>query len=184
MREHKAWLMGQRGRLVDATGTRRRIQALLRLGWTLGEIAEACGRPSGRNWTHAVMSASNRVHIDTHRRIAAAYDAMSMTIPEGKYRSRNRATAEAKGYLPPLAWNRIDDPDEMPRGVTAHPPSPDDIDEVVVDRLLQLQQIPSTRAEKEEAMRRWIASGRSETSFCDAHGWRSGRYLARAKEAS
>lgn len=79
------------------------------------------------------------------------------------------ATAKAPSFPPGGA---------IPDGRTRR--DPDDIDPVIVDRLLLLQRVPdSTRAEKCEAMRRWLASGGTEKALCDAHGWGSSRYVAR-----
>jgi hypothetical protein len=52
----------------------------------------------------------------------------------------------------------------------------DAVDPVVVERLLAGEQVESTRAEKDAAMRRWKAMGRSEASLCKLHGWHEGRY--------
>ena len=78
--------------------------------------------------------------------------------------SRTKAHALRQGFAPPLAWTNIDDPDEQPNlgGVD------DQIDPVVVDRLLHLERVVSTRAEKVEAMRQWLAMGRSQRSLCAA----------------
>jgi hypothetical protein len=116
--EKKRWQLGYTGRLMDSTGTKRRIQALVALGWTLGEIAAACGKRSGNAWTCEVLR-SDRVHSSTEAIVRVVYDRMSMTRPEGPYRNRQRITAERKGYAPPLAWDEdtIDDPDELPNGI-------------------------------------------------------------------
>lgn len=55
--------------------------------------------------------------------------------------------------------------------------NPDRLDEVVVDRLVALRRVPASRAEKVEAMHRWLLMGRSEKSLCEAHGWRTSRYV-------
>jgi hypothetical protein len=112
MRHMKMWKMGQTGRLIDPTGTHRRIRALNWLGWTWQEIAAACGK-SSKEWVGELLK-SQRVHSDTATAVARAYGAMSMTAPEGPQRARVRSAAEKRGYAPPLAWHDIDDPDEQP----------------------------------------------------------------------
>lgn len=94
-------------------GVQRRIQALQRLGWTLGEIAERAGYADLENvWQ---MLGRESVTHDTHKRVAAAYDAMCMTIPPPRpQRQRVVNNAIRKGYFPPLAWNDIDNKDERP----------------------------------------------------------------------
>jgi asparagine synthetase A len=54
-----------------------------------------------------------------------------------------------------------------------------EIDENVVDQLLSLRTVPSNTAERVEALRRWLRRGGSEYEFCNAHGWRHGRYTIR-----
>jgi hypothetical protein len=112
MRAMKLWKMGKAGRLIDPTGTRRRIQALNRLGWTWQEIATGCGK-SSKEWVGEVLK-SERVHSTTVDSVARLYAERSMTIPDGKQRARVRNTAAARGYHPPLAWDDIDDPAEIP----------------------------------------------------------------------
>lgn len=123
--DHKRWLMGQTGRLVDATGTRRRIQALAALGWTYLEIAEVCGATT-RGWARETLD-QPRVHSATAARVFDAYEQMSMTVPTGKYRTRGRLSAQRKGWPPPLAWDDIDDPSETPAAWTYQPASRADL---------------------------------------------------------
>ncbi len=47
---------------------------------------------------------------------------------------------------------------------------------MIVDRLLAGEHLKSNRAEKEEAMRRWLANGGSEAELCRIHGWKTDRY--------
>lgn len=172
-REKKAWLLGLRGQLVPALGTHRRIRALVALGWTYGEIAAACGVTT-REWTGDVLR-SERVHIDTHERVADAYRAMSMTVPEGPLRNRQRLFAARKGWLPPLAY---DDPDTDPEppGEPASS-SPGSYDPAVVERILGGDwRMGATTAERREVLRRWLATGRPGNELGRLTGWRWDRY--------
>lgn len=94
--------------LVPCLGARRRIQALAVMGWPQKEIAARIGE------THKHLSQfiqRERITADKARRIAAVYDQLSMTQgPSQQCRER----AKAAGWLPPLAWDDIDDPDETP----------------------------------------------------------------------
>jgi hypothetical protein len=112
MRHMKMWKMGQTGRLIDPTGTHRRIRALNWLGWTWQEIAAACGK-SSKEWVGELLK-SQRVHSDTAATVERAYAAMSMTAPEGPQRARVRRAAEKRGCVPPMGWLDLDDPDEQP----------------------------------------------------------------------
>lgn len=96
-------------RTLDATGTRRRIQALLALGWPSLEIARRCGWTTGE----AVLETAQRsyVHSATAAAIASVYDDLCVTPgPSDQTRSRSAR----KGYHLPSVWLDIDDPDEQP----------------------------------------------------------------------
>lgn len=108
---------------IDATGTRRRIRALVAIGHSLKVIAEDAGL------SHDVPTRISRVdnphqwvHIDVADKIRATYDRLwDQTPPQNTPRQRDKATmsrnrATANGWLPPLAWDddQIDDPAYTP----------------------------------------------------------------------
>ena len=103
--------------IIDATGTLRRLQALIAIGWTQGQIAVACGRTT-RGWTGEILRGSNRVHARVAKDIEAAYDAMWQGPKSPNVRSVIRA--QRKSWPPPLAWDDgtgphgIDNPDATP----------------------------------------------------------------------
>jgi transcriptional regulator with XRE-family HTH domain len=165
-------------RTVSPVGTVRRIQALMALGWSMAAVADRIGMESRQLWW---TTRQKYVRLATASRIAEVYDELADTRPPTDTKSqrisvaKTLAHAKRQGYAPPIAWDdNIDDPD-------AEPYAGDDegIDDVVVERLLSGRRVPSTRAEKVEAMRRWLASGRSQKSLCEIHGWQSGRYVER-----
>lgn len=92
---------------VPALGVRRRIRALIAMGWTHEHmlahsgVRTACTLNQVGEWVTAL----------THRRIDAMYEALAMT-PGPSETSRKRAARH--GYPPPLAWDDIDDPLERP----------------------------------------------------------------------
>lgn len=111
---------------VPATGPRRRVQALNALGWSQEQIvarARDLGHPLTRAGIHSLMHrGDHRVRLRTHQAIAAAYASLSMTLPEpGRSVTWTRNLAERRGYLPPLAWDNIDDPNEQPTQPTSLP---------------------------------------------------------------
>lgn len=97
---------------IPAHGARRRIQALLALGWRHEDISAAGGFTPRRSPT-ILHQPGSWITRATHDAVAVAYDALSMT-PGPSARTRRRA--EQLGYAPPLAWDddAIDDPGATP----------------------------------------------------------------------
>lgn len=89
---------------LDATGTLRRIQALMALGWTARDIADHAGYSSHQSIHNLIGEAVRRDWVSpaTAARIAAVYDELSMT-PGPSVITRTRA--HAKGWPVPLAWD-------------------------------------------------------------------------------
>lgn len=104
---------------VDAAGTRRRIQALVAIGWSQSRIGHLIGMEP-TNFTRTIRS--DRVHADTARKIKALYDELWNQPQTGTdWHSKAAATrarnyAKNHGWLPPLAWDdeTIDDPATLP----------------------------------------------------------------------
>lgn len=169
------------GRAMPALGAQRRIQALMRLGWTSEDIARAAGF-SHRNAVLRILHGQKGkpcswLERKTFEAVAVTYEQMCMALPpSGGYHGRMRRIAERKGYAPPLAWNNIDDPDEHPRGTRDTTAGRDDIDPIVVERVLSGDVLPTTVAEKREVTRRWVAAGRSLNALERLTGWNSSRY--------
>jgi hypothetical protein len=110
-------LRGHR-RLLPDTGTRRRLQALIALGWTTTQLGEAIGMHRGNLFTLAARPQPGLVQAVTARKVAALYDRLCMTIPPAsEYATKARNAATRRGWVPPLAWDddTIDDPNARPR---------------------------------------------------------------------
>lgn len=90
-----------RGALIRNTGAVRRVQALLALGWSHGEIR----RLSGVNTSAVIRSEASWVSRSTHDRLAATYVELSRRPGPS---TRTRAYAKRKGYLSPAFWDDID----------------------------------------------------------------------------
>jgi transposase-like protein len=168
---HADWMRGYRARMylaggpltIDATGTRRRLQALARIGHTYQAIAEELGvvRSCVQQW-----AGNRRVHRRTAAQVAELYDAWSMTVGPS---SKSRARAEAAGWPPPLAWDdeSIDDPATQPdlgadRAV--------DVDEVAVQRARRGERVPLTRAEHRAAVAALTADGLTAAAVAERLG--------------
>jgi AraC-like DNA-binding protein len=120
---------------VRNLGARRRIQALLAIGWRHEEITATMLQTQPECGTRSQMvlhQRGNWIARRTHDAVAAAYDQLSMTPGPS---AKTRRLAAKYGYAPPLAWDdaSIDDPDAQPdRGA-------DDqavLDEVLIERLI------------------------------------------------
>ena len=104
---------------VDATGTRRRIQALVTIGFSQSRIGELLGIAPG-NFNRTIKS--DRVHADTARKVRTLYEELWNQPQHGTdwrsriSASRSRSYAKVHGWLPPLAWDdeTIDDPATQP----------------------------------------------------------------------
>jgi len=108
------------GRIIDGTGTQRRLQALVTIGWSMSRLAARLGINPG-NFT-AMVHGTRDVTAARAREVIALYDELWNKPQTGTdHRSRisvNRArrTAAQKGWVAPLAWDdsTIDDPAARP----------------------------------------------------------------------
>lgn len=100
---------------VDGTGTRRRLQALVYIGYSQSYLADRLGMLPG-NFCRTIQA--RRVQAETARQARALFEELQNRPREGwDQRSRisvNRAKryARGRGWLPPAAWDedRLDDP--------------------------------------------------------------------------
>jgi hypothetical protein len=161
---------------VPALGAARRVHALLRLGWTHTHMRNTYGMDT----THIADNSYRSTIARKWRAIDTMYRDLCMTPGPS---SITTVEARNRGYAPPLAWHDIDDPDDRPEKSHKLRGTPHGVvDPVVVNRLLAGERLPSTQAEKLEAMRRWVASGRSQRELARLHGWNDGRYSPRHSE--
>lgn len=103
--------MSGQSRRIDATGTARRLRALVAIGWTFDDLAHQLGYASKGSLRN--ITARRYVSPATEKRVRALYDRLSMTHGPS---SRSRAIARGRGWAPPLAWDddSIDDPAAEP----------------------------------------------------------------------
>lgn len=120
-----------RARLVPGIGSRRRLQALNALGWTLKQLAAELG------WSiQATQAVTTGVHplvrASTRDAIAALYDRLGATRGPSEVA---RTKALRRGYMPPQAWDDdIDNPAAAP--LLDAPADPTYVDGVLVARVL------------------------------------------------
>lgn len=117
--------------LVPATGTTRRLQALVATGQTQTTLAELLGRTVG-NLSPIVNGHRDRVTVATHDAVKVLFDALWNQHPEGPAHDAARRIAKRHRWLPPLAW---DDPDTDPEPPTVER-DPIMIDEIAVAQAL------------------------------------------------
>ncbi|MFT4284318.1 MAG: helix-turn-helix domain-containing protein [Protaetiibacter sp.] len=104
-------------RSVDATGARRRLQALTAIGWTQHRLGDALEVPARRVWQ---LLRAERIQADTYRAIARVYETY-WDVPAPTATARQRVAADAarrlavrNGWVPPLAWDDIDTDPQVP----------------------------------------------------------------------
>lgn len=169
------------GKYVDATGTRRRIQALRALGYSARAIAEAAGteeeharlissgaKPVVRHWFAQKI---NTVFAELHRAPA----------PAGRSATLARNYAKAQGWAPPAAWDDIDAPDAAPEWTghcgtdhgwwlhkTHHIPTCARCQTAHTDWLTERKHLPSPERFRQLALAKAAASNRGASLAHDA----------------
>lgn len=88
-------------------GVKRRIEALMAIGWPAQAQAEWLGWPN-REYVNRLRR-TKWVRRQSHEAICRMYEALSGTPGPSRI---TRQRAQALGYAPPLMWDDIDDPDE------------------------------------------------------------------------
>lgn len=138
-------------KLIDPTGTRRRLRALQAAGWPLATIGARLG---GHASLPGKWLTSPTVTRATAARVRDLYDELS-TTPGPSAETRRRALAA--GHQPPAEWrdDDIDSPDEPP----AMLPDPGLVDEVAVER--------AARGDKSVARR--LTSAERGRGRCETH---------------
>lgn len=104
---------------VDATGSQRRLQALVALGFSLNWLAEYAGY--GRSYFKVVL-AQDRIGIDRVRAVTEVYERLWDKKPLPETPQQKNSVTKAKdharknGWPPPMAWDddKIDDPKHRP----------------------------------------------------------------------
>lgn len=104
---------------VDATGTVRRIRALIAIGWPIRRLAAELGIKQSNFRLHKDVE---RVHEATRKAVADLYERVWDAEPPCANRHERRGVtmakryAAARGWAPPMAWDddTIDDPAAQP----------------------------------------------------------------------
>lgn len=157
--------------LVDATGTRRRMQALVAIGWSISCL----GRRLGITNIHNTI-ASDQVYARTALAVSQLYaELWDVRPPETTHRerysaSRARNYAAAHGWLPPIWWDddMIEDPQHEP---TIDLDEPRGVDEVAIRRRIGGDRtVHLTRAERWHLIRLMHADGHNDQQIARRTG--------------
>lgn len=171
------------GLAVPALGAQRRLQALMRLGWSSHAIAVEAGLPHRNHVWRIINGQKGRptvwVQRSTDQWVREVYERLSMRLPTTHYVGRTRAHAERMGWPPPLAWDDIDDPDERPATTVSGTGGREDhLDHAVVWRVVNGDARPRqlTRAEATEVTRILTSRGVSGHALERDYGIKAERY--------
>ncbi|MGI0521806.1 hypothetical protein ABY45_14620 [Microbacterium maritypicum] len=159
------------GASIPSRGAHRRLQALVARGWSQSKLAERLGIDRGN---FGVMMQRARVSVALHRQVEKLFeDLWDQLPPRTAWRdsiaySRTIRYARERRWLPPLAWDDIDNDVE--------PPVQDDeggIDEMAVVLAMQGEHIRLTPAERRECVQRlhrerWSDGRIAETVGCSS----------------
>jgi hypothetical protein len=156
---------------IGATGTRRRLRALARMGYGLQTLSAT----AGVQFSTLAMVRNNNERVSA--KIAAAvretYDRLHMT--PGTDRQAACQAAE-KGWPPPLAWDDIDT-DAHPSRYTEPNGRKGYVDHAAVERRLAGdRRVRVNHDEAAEVVRRALRAGRSTTWVEQTLGLKTERY--------
>lgn len=159
--------------VVDGTGTRRRLQALITLGWSVQRLADHHGLD--RQALDAALT-QRPIQAKTARAVRRLYDELwdqappETTGPEKVAAARSRRRAQAMSWAPPLAWDddTIDDPDALPAHLVVG--DVHGIDHAAIELALSGQRVSLTRTERWLAVERLAREGLSDRAIGERLG--------------
>jgi hypothetical protein len=168
---------------VDATGTRRRVQALVAIGWSQSKLADQIGMTPSN---FGQMLQRDKVMAHTARSVIDLYERLWNTAPpESDWRdkiaaSRARHYAAERGWVPPLGWDEadLDDPAAGP----AEAAEAVGVDEIAVELALSGNRVSLSRIEAAEVVRIGTERGMSARRLAELTG-RTTRSIHRRRSA-
>ncbi|MER6605828.1 hypothetical protein ABT282_07895 [Streptomyces sp. NPDC000927] len=95
---------------VRGLGSTRRARALVAIGHSLNTLTRET-RLARSTVGRVTSGCSSWIAAETAQVVAETYERMSGTLGAS---DRSRAYAQRNGWAPPLAWDDIDDPNEVP----------------------------------------------------------------------
>jgi hypothetical protein len=157
---------------VDVVGTRRRVQALSRIGWSQREI---CRRLDRHPTMIATALSKGQITAATAYGVAQVYRTLSAVEgPSDSARSR----AALAGWAPPLAWEDIDMDDPQAR------PNLTGYDEETVRALVRGERPEYDSPDMTEAILRLVEQGLPDTRIAEVVGLSPSTVSHRRKKAA
>lgn len=159
------------GGLIDGTGTRRRLQALIAIGWPQSRLAQMLGM------TPASLSKVIHSEMSVRKSTAAAVKSLyedrwhgGPQTPDARSQgiiAASKRLAALKGWAPPMAWDddEIDDPAARPHCV--------DAEAVRVARISEVERRLAAGASRPEVCRRLRMRGPTDVERMLERGGRS-----------
>lgn len=134
--------------VLDATGTMRRLRALVWMGHTQSELARRLGW-TPQNFGKLIMGDHEKVTVATYDRVGALFKELWNVQGRASHSDAARANARRRGWLSPLAWDDIDN-DPAPPTVDVE----SGVDDLAVDLATEGRDIRLTPAERRVAVER------------------------------
>jgi hypothetical protein len=141
------------GARIPARGTHRRVQALVTLGWSQSKLAERLGMERSNFGT---MMQRDHVTARLHRAVEALFEELwDREPPRAEWRdkiaySRTLRFAHERRWLPPLAWDDIDNDVEPPVAEAEEGA----VDEMAIELACMGERVRLSPLERREAVRR------------------------------
>lgn len=137
---------------VPGIGTTRRLQGLMAMGWPASTLSVMLGME--RSWSSKELNNTGWVYASTAVRVAELCDRLSAKPGPSSW---VRRYALARGWVPVMAWDDIDDPDETPNmGDVVKVEFPDQFRELREHCGLPLDQIADRMGVKLESLERQL----------------------------
>jgi hypothetical protein len=154
------------GARIPARGTHRRVQALVTLGWSQSKLAERLGMERSNFGT---MMQRDHVTASLHRAAEALFEELwDQEPPHADWHdkaayTRARRYARERRWLPPLAWDDIDNDVEPPVAEAEEGA----VDEVVIVLAMGGEHIRLSPLERREVVRRLNAAKLSDPAIAE-----------------
>jgi len=173
-------MLGKR-RSVDGTGTRRRLQGLVTIGWSGKQLAEQLGMDPSN--LRRLLREDSRVGAGTARAVHVLYDQLWNRPPrevghwEKAAAARARRYASDRGWASPLAWDNIDTDLAPGDQVADQSAESEHLDEIAIELAMAGRSVRLTKAERTEAIRQLHERGLSDRVVGERLGITAGAVL-------